>query len=237
MEYFLSRFAFIFIIFAILVGGLINEILSCQMQKFIRENKYFRHVLAILIIFVFIMLEGGWSLNPGYDKLGDGIVDWSSGNIIDTLLIAIGGFDERFTRAQDWELNFRLRENGGIVYFDPRLHVTYRPRSSVKALAKQYFEYGRWRRAVARQHKGTTNFRYLAPPLNLVLQSLSVLLGLILSPIFFIPTIGYLLAIFLASIALGKSVGERFTLPIVLIVMHFSWGFGFISSPRNLISK
>ena len=90
MEYFLSRFAFVFIIFAVLVGGLINEILSCQMQKFIRENKYFRHVLAILIIFVFIMLEGGWSLNPGYDKLGDGIVDWSSGNIIDTLLIAIG---------------------------------------------------------------------------------------------------------------------------------------------------
>jgi len=35
-------------------------------------------------------------------------------------LLAIGGFDERFTRAQDWELNFRLRENGGIVYFDPR---------------------------------------------------------------------------------------------------------------------
>ena len=39
-------------------------------------------------------------------------------------LLAIGGFDERFTRAQDWELNFRLRESGGIVYFDPRLKVT-----------------------------------------------------------------------------------------------------------------
>jgi hypothetical protein len=24
-------------------------------------------------------------------------------------------------------------------------------------------------------------------------------------------------------------------LPIVLIVMHFSWGFGFISSPRSLV--
>ena len=83
-------------------------------------------------------------------------------------LIAIGGFDERFTRAQDWELNFRLRENGGIIYFDPRLHVTYRPRSTVRALAKQYFEYGRWRRVVSRRHKGTINYRYLAPPVALL---------------------------------------------------------------------
>jgi glycosyltransferase involved in cell wall biosynthesis len=83
-------------------------------------------------------------------------------------LVAIGGFDERFTRAQDWELNFRLRENGGVVYFDPRLHVTYRPRSTVKALAKQYFEYGRWRRVVSRRHSGTINYRYLAPPFALV---------------------------------------------------------------------
>ena len=29
-----------------------------------------------------------------------------------------GGFDERYTRAQDWELNYRLRKNGGLIYFD-----------------------------------------------------------------------------------------------------------------------
>ena len=77
-------------------------------------------------------------------------------------VIAVGGFDERFIRAQDWELNFRLRQAGGKIFFDPRLHVTYRPRSTVKALAKQYFEYGRWRRVVSRRHKGTINYRYLA---------------------------------------------------------------------------
>ena len=60
-------------------------------------------------------------------------------------IIEIGGFDERFTRAQDWELNFRLREAGGLVYFDPRLMVRYRPRSTIKALSKQYFEYGRFK--------------------------------------------------------------------------------------------
>ena len=102
-------------------------------------------------------------------------------------LIAIGGFDERFTRAQDWELNFRLRENGGVIYFDPRLHVTYRPRSTVRALAKQYFEYGRWRRVVSRRHKGTINYRYLAPPVALVGFLASVILGLLVSPIHIFP--------------------------------------------------
>ena len=70
-------------------------------------------------------------------------------------LDAVGGYDERFTRAQDWELNYRLRKNGGVVYFDPELKVIYRPRSSLKKLALQYFEYGRWRRAVVRQHSRT----------------------------------------------------------------------------------
>ena len=104
-------------------------------------------------------------------------------------LVAIGGFDERFTRAQDWELNFRLRENGGVIYFDPRLHVTYRPRSSVGALAKQYFEYGRWRRVVSRRHSGTINYRYLAPPFALLGFSASLVLGIALSSIFFIPAL------------------------------------------------
>ena len=65
-------------------------------------------------------------------------------------LQAAGLYDERFIRAQDWELNYRLRKAGGIIWFDPRLAVTYRPRPSLKALAKQYFEYGRWRHAVVR---------------------------------------------------------------------------------------
>ena len=150
-------------------------------------------------------------------------------------LIAIGGFDERFTRAQDWELNFRLRENGGVIYFDPRLHVTYRPRSTVRALAKQYFEYGRWRRVVSRRHKGTINYRYLAPPVALVGFLASVVLGLIVSPILFIPAAIYTLFIVGASVKISSSIREYFLLLLVLPTMHFAWGAGFISSPKTLV--
>ncbi len=150
-------------------------------------------------------------------------------------LIAIGGFDERFTRAQDWELNFRLRENGGVIYFDPRLHVTYRPRSSVSALAKQYFEYGRWRRVVSRRHSGTINYRYLAPPFALLGFSVSLVLGVLLSSIFFIPALVYLLFVVLASLKISTSIGEYLLLLLVIPTMHFAWGAGFISSPKTLV--
>ena len=149
-------------------------------------------------------------------------------------LLAVGGFDERFTRAQDWELNFRLRQAGGVVYFDPRLVVTYRPRSTVKALAKQYFEYGRWRRVVSRRHQGTINYRYLAPPFTVATTTLSLLLGWLVSPVLFIPALVYAVFILIASGFIGKSMGEILCLPTILLTMHISWGLGFLTSPKSL---
>ncbi len=149
----------------------------------------------------------------------------------------VGGYDVRFTRAQDWELNYRLRERGGLIWFNPKLTVTYRPRSTVKTLAKQYFEYGRWRAAVSRHHKGSANFRYLAPPLNLLVQALSLISGILVSPLLLLPSLIYFTTISVASLLIGKSWDERIRLPLVLIIMHFSWGIGFITSPRALISN
>ena len=76
----------------------------------------------------------------------------------------VGGYDEAYQRAEDWEMNHRIRRAGGLIWFHPGLRVTYRPRDSVRALAVQYFNYGRWRRAVSREHPGTVNLRYLTPP-------------------------------------------------------------------------
>jgi succinoglycan biosynthesis protein ExoA len=150
-------------------------------------------------------------------------------------IVQAGGFDEKYIRAQDWELNHRLRLNGGIIWFDPRLVVTYRPRDSFTKLAKQYFEYGRWRRAVARKHKGTVNFRYLAPPVALVLNISSLIAGILINTLFFIPLMVYLILIILSSLIIGRNLYEKLSLPSVLLTMHMSWGFGFLTSPKNLI--
>jgi glycosyltransferase involved in cell wall biosynthesis len=151
-------------------------------------------------------------------------------------ILQAGGFDEKYIRAQDWELNYRLRLNGGVIWFDPRLVVTYRPRDTFSKLAKQYFEYGRWRRAVSREHKGTVNYRYLAPPIALIINLISLLTGIFFNTIFFIPVLAYLVAIILSSLIIGKGIYQKISLPSVLITMHMSWGFGFLTSPKNLIN-
>jgi glycosyltransferase involved in cell wall biosynthesis len=150
-------------------------------------------------------------------------------------LVEVGGFDERFVRAQDWELNHRLKEKGGLIYFDPRLEVTYRPRPNIVKLAKQYFEYGRWRKVVSRKHQGTINYRYLAPPFTIVGVSASLILGFLLSPILFAPAVIYAVFIILGSLLISKNTLEFFLLLLILPVMHFSWGAGFITSPRSIV--
>jgi glycosyltransferase involved in cell wall biosynthesis len=152
-------------------------------------------------------------------------------------LTEIGGFDERFIRAQDWELNFRLRERGGKIYFDPRLEVTYRPRPNLAALAKQYFEYGRWRRVVSRKHAGTVNYRYLAPPVALVGTVISLIAGLLVSPWLLVPAGVYAGFTLIAGVALGKGLLEKLLMPAVLFTMQMSWGAGFITSPKSLVPQ
>jgi glycosyltransferase involved in cell wall biosynthesis len=152
-------------------------------------------------------------------------------------LMEIGGFDERFIRAQDWELNFRLRERGGKIYFDPRLEVTYRPRPNLAALAKQYFEYGRWRRVVSRKHAGTINYRYLAPPFALLGTIASLISGLVISPFLFIPAGIYAGFTLVAGMLLGKGLVEKITMPAVLFTMQMAWGAGFITSPKSLVPQ
>jgi hypothetical protein len=151
-----------------------------------------------------------------------------------TALERVGGYDESFTRAQDWEMNYRIRSTGGKVWFSSSLSVSYRPRSSLAALAKQYFHYGRWRRQVMRTHPGSINLRYLAPPLALV----AVVAGLVLSTFVSLATltvpIVYLAAVLAGSLYVGRSLPPRalLMLPVVIVTMHMSWGAGFLSSWR-----
>jgi hypothetical protein len=147
----------------------------------------------------------------------------------------VGGYDPHFSRAQDWEMNHRIRETGGRVWFTPELKVTYRPRASVSALAKQYFHYGRWRRVVARHHEGTINHRYLAPPTMVGVTTAATVLGFFWPPAWVVPA-AYAAGVTVGGLAIsgGESARTRATLPVVLATMHWAWGIGFLTSPRRL---
>ncbi|GLX98530.1 glycosyltransferase family 2 protein [Herbidospora sp. NBRC 101105] len=155
-----------------------------------------------------------------------------------TALERVGGYDEHFQRAQDWEMNHRIRETGGLVWFQPKMRVSYRPRATVRALASQYFHYGRWRRVVARTHQGTINLRYLAPPIAVSLIVLGLVAGFFWPPAFVVPA-GYALAIVAGSVLTGRDLepAALVRLPVVYAAMHLSWGTGFITSPKRLRKK
>jgi succinoglycan biosynthesis protein ExoA len=155
----------------------------------------------------------------------------------------LGGYDEAFARAQDWELNYRIRRSGGLVYFSPALAVLYRPRSSLKALARQYRDYGRWRRVVMRQHPGSVSLRYLAPPvalLGIVLGLLGGLLGLVSGSVLlaagFAVPVGYVTGILGGAVLTGRSLSPAglVRLPVVYATVHMTWAWGFLTSPRTL---
>lgn len=131
-------------------------------------------------------------------------------------LLSVGGFDPKWVRGQDWELNQRLRAAGHQVWFDPRLQVTYRPRDSWQKLAKQFFKTGVWRGSLTRENPGGSAARYWVPPL------------LVLSLVFIFPLWIYLAAIALVAIsAKGLTLGSRAWLVAVLPTMHLCWGTGF----------
>lgn len=149
----------------------------------------------------------------------------------------VGGYDETFVRAQDWEMNHRIRQSGGRIWFTPAMRVTYRPRPNIKQLARQFFFTGRWRRVVGREHQGTLNLRYLAPPLAVA----GILVGTVAGLVGFWPgwilPVGYFVAIPVGGTVLtgeGLPWKARLCLPFVYATMHISWGLGFLTSPPGL---
>jgi succinoglycan biosynthesis protein ExoA len=157
-------------------------------------------------------------------------------------LVAVGGFDESMHRAQDWELNYRLRSNGHKIWFSPELRVTYRPRSTLGALMKQMYETGTWRREVVRRHPETATIRYLAPPLTLIgvlVGSFAGILGVIfdsrLLRVGFIAPAGYLALIISGSVVTARpmAAAARLRLPLVLAATHLAWGAGFLVGRRG----
>ena len=151
----------------------------------------------------------------------------------------VGGYDSKFTRAQDWEMNHRIINSGGLVWFNPELVVTYRPRSNIQKLVKQYLQYGTWRREVMRAHPETkfrlSALRYFAPPTALIVNFVGLLLGIlgIFQENFLIlglvAPVAYVVFTIASAIILGRRAGKSaLYLPLVLMAMQMSWGFGFI---------
>ncbi len=145
------------------------------------------------------------------------------------VLDEVGLFDPTLIRNQDYELNNRIRDAGYKVWFDPKLKVNYRPRGSAQALARQYFQYGKWKRHVLRRDPSKIRARQLAAPL-LVLGLVGSIIGGLWAQLLWLIPVGYVLACFVAALIAPTAGGlaSKLRLATVFPTMHLSWGLGFL---------
>jgi succinoglycan biosynthesis protein ExoA len=142
-------------------------------------------------------------------------------------LEAAGGFDERLIRNQDYELNIRLRKAGGIVWFDPELAVGYRPRGSWAALARQYWEYGRYKAAVMRLHPDSVRLRQVVPPIAVVAVGAALLVAPRRPAALLVPA-GYATALAVAATRAPRP-ARRALVAGTLACIHATWAAGLLT--------
>ena len=165
-------------------------------------------------------------------------------------LLKIGLFDETLVRNQDDELNLRLIRAGRTVWQSPRIRSWYRPRNSLSALFRQYFQYGFWKVAVIRKHRVPASWRHLVPGAfvlaNLILP-LAVPIAWVLGATSFagwlcwgwvVQAAAYAVLLLSASVATAAKSGWDLLplLPPVFAVYHISYGLGFLAGLAHFLS-
>ena len=145
----------------------------------------------------------------------------------------VGYFDEELVRHQDYDFNLRLRNAGGKILYVPNLKVKYFPRSSMRALFKQYFQYGVWKVRVTQKSRQAFRIRHLAPTTLVFGFLIASLLALFVPSLRFYYGIGlglYLLGTVVVSLLVSwqnKTWKYLPALPVIFSAIQFGWGSGF----------
>jgi glycosyltransferase involved in cell wall biosynthesis len=151
-----------------------------------------------------------------------GVFDRPAGN-------AVGWFDESLVRNQDYELNIRLRHAGGIIWFDPGLSVSYRPRGSARALAKQYFEFGRWKAEVLRRHPRSLRVRQFLPAATVLVHAAGCVTAIRTGRVRNLALPGfYTIALAVAAVRTVGGISRGLRVFSAAWIMHQAWGVGVV---------
>ena len=148
----------------------------------------------------------------------------------------IGLYDENLLANEDYEFNMRIKQNGGKIYFDPRIRTKYFARATISALAKQYWRYGFWKFQMLKKFPKTIRFRQAIPPIFVFGLLLIFVLSFFLNWMFTI--FAALIILYLMILIIGimplyrkeKDLRLFIGVTVAIVTMHFSWGSGFIAS-------
>lgn len=166
----------------------------------------------------------------------------------------VGMYDEKLRRGQDWDLNTRIVQSGGSVYFISKLQTLYSGRKKISDLIKQQYITGYYREFILRRkvYPLKSCLKYLFPPtffLSLIL--LSLYQSVQTNSVALFLTVVYILTITISAIKqkqitaiyhrslkeyitysseLRKNLINFFCSVLCTVVIHISWSTGYIIS-------
>ena len=176
-------------------------------------------------------------------RYGEGQEHWADtvylGVVPRRVFESIGLYDETIVQDEDSEFNYRLRARGGRVLVSPRLRSLYTNDPSLRRIARKNFQFGAAKVAVWRKHPAMLSPRHFVPPIFvavLALGPVALWTGGLAADLWLILMGSYALACLTVAARAYFQRRERgaLLLPLVLAVIHASWGAGFLVGALRL---
>ncbi|HOA82102.1 MAG TPA: glycosyltransferase family 2 protein [Defluviitaleaceae bacterium] len=140
-----------------------------------------------------------------------------------------GLYNEKLTRNQDIELNYRIRKNGGKIYMAEDIKLKYYCRNRIKEIVAMAIKDGKWNVITMKLCPGAMGIRHFVP-LTFLLSLIVLPLLSILIPSFIYLFLGEIILYSLLDIISSiKAAKDNKYIPLLFIlfpIFHLSYGFG-----------
>lgn len=151
-----------------------------------------------------------------------------------------GGYDERLTRNQDNEMNYRIRKNGGKIYLSNDIQFSYYCRNTIRGICDMAIKNGMWNIITMKLCPGSMGMRHFVPLCFLISIIFLPLLGILFHPMRII--FGFEMALYLIldiyfSLKQKNDTTSFFLLLFLFPLFHISYGIGSIKGILKLFHK
>lgn len=152
----------------------------------------------------------------------------------------VGYFNEQYVRNQDIELHSRIRASGGKFYFNPQINCVYYSRNSVKKMVKQAFGNGKWNMVLLKNQNSALRLRHLVPFAFVLYLIASTILGFF-NKFFWFLELGVIALHLILGLIAGskktKKISEILKMPFLFLLLHLSYGTGYLAGIFTKIDK
>ena len=151
-----------------------------------------------------------------------------------------GGYDERLTRNQDNEMNYRIRKNGGKIYLSSDIKLSYYCRDSIKGIANMAFKNGMWNVITMKLCPGSMGVRHFVPLIFLLSILCLPIAGVFFHPVWWLFAFEMMLYFTLDcwfSAKLASGIKEFFLEILLFPIFHITYGAGSLNGIVEILKK